>query len=371
MRCALMIILGTSSLPVWGAENYTLLFEGKSHSVSMATADKEVWIAGTDLPASTGFELKPEGFCSRERCVPVPKEATWIKRDGGTPQIELTGFARHVAMPIVVDHERKVIGLGQSVEDRSTLIERGDAPDFELPDRTGKMVRLSSFRGKKVLLLTWASWCGCSADLPLWQKVYERLKDKNFELIAVAEDTAGEKAAGKFYDRAHATYTTLIDVDHRVTELYQMVNVPSGVWIDEQGKLARPPEVAYTPGFRLFGRQVGDERYVPAMEDWIERGSASRFVSSKEDLRSALAPESIEKRTADVEFKVGAYLFKAGDPTGATLHWQEAQKLDPGNWNYHRQEWSFDSKKAVTLWMKKVQSLDGKPYYPPIAFPEN
>ena len=120
------------------------------------------------------------------------------------------------------------------------------APDFVLPDRTGKIVHLSDFRGKKVFLVTWASWCGCKLDLAGWQALYEELQDKNFHIVAVAEDTAGEAAAGEWYDKAKATYTTLIDRDHVVSSLYHMVNVPTGVWIDEQGKIVRPSEVAYS-----------------------------------------------------------------------------------------------------------------------------
>src|ERR1035437_7694434 len=71
------------------------------------------------------------------------------------------------------------------------------APDFAVPDRTGKLVHLSDFRGKKALVITWASWWGCRLDLPGWQKLYTELHDKNFEIIAAAQDTGGEAAAGK------------------------------------------------------------------------------------------------------------------------------------------------------------------------------
>ena len=230
------------------------------------------------------------------------------------------------------------------------------------------MVRLSDFRGKKVLLLTWASWCGCSLDLVGWQKVYEELSPKNFELIAVAEDTGGESAAGKFYDRAHATYTTLIDQEHRVSELYQMVNVPTGVWIDEKGNVVRPGEVAYTTGFKILGKTVGDDRYVPALRDWIAKGNESEYVMSPAKLRQKTPPRSGDLKKAELEFRLGAYLFEQSDRAGAKEHWAIAQKLDPDNWNYHRQDWSFDSKTAMKNWIRKVGGLKGKPYYEPIDF---
>ena len=61
-------------------------------------------------------------------------------------------------------------------------------------------MHLSDFRGRKVFLVTWASWCGCKLDLAGWQTLYEELKDKNLQIVAVAEDTAGEAAAGEWYD---------------------------------------------------------------------------------------------------------------------------------------------------------------------------
>ena len=72
------------------------------------------------------------------------------------------------------------------------------------------------------------------------------MQDASFEIIAVAQDSGGLPAAKPFYDKAKASFTCLIDVGHRVTALYGMINVPTGVWIDEEGRMVRPPEVAYS-----------------------------------------------------------------------------------------------------------------------------
>ena len=61
----------------------------------------------------------------------------------------------------------------------------------------------------------------------------------------MAQDTGGEEAAGEFYDAASASYTTLIDVGHTVSSLYNMTNVPTGVWIDEEGQIVRINEGTY------------------------------------------------------------------------------------------------------------------------------
>ena len=74
-------------------------------------------------------------------------------------------------------------------------------------------------------------------------------------------------AAGKFYDAAAATFATLIDVGHTVSSLYNMTNVPTGVWIDEQGVIVRPNEVAYSRNvdFRNGAIAVNGDDYVAAL----------------------------------------------------------------------------------------------------------
>ena len=67
-------------------------------------------------------------------------------------------FAAHLGQALVRDEGHDVWSLAQAPVLRGMTLEAGLAPDFQLPDRQGKAVRLSDFRGKKVLLLTWASW---------------------------------------------------------------------------------------------------------------------------------------------------------------------------------------------------------------------
>lgn len=363
--------LSAGLAPVFAeSASVVVLFGGEETKVASAMVEGgELAVPASELAKVNGFQVKPMGLCSSERCVPAPKDGSWFEDVDGVPYVKVSRMAEKIGQPMVADLDRKIWAIGVAADDRSAALELGQAPDFALPDRTGKIVRLSDFRGKKVLLLTWASWCGCSLDLVGWQKVYEELKDENFVLVAVAQDTAGEAAAGKFYDRAQASYVTLIDQDHLVTELYQMVNVPMGVWIDEQGRMARPPEVAYTDGFKLLGQAVGDKRYVPALRDWVRNGAESKYVLSRDDFRSRLSPDSSNRAQAELEFRIGAYLYRQNDQEGAKEHWAKAQAVDPDNWNYHRQDWSFEGAKAMTNWLRKVRALEGKPYYEPIDFP--
>ncbi len=182
--------------------------------------------------------------------------------------------------------------------------------------------------------------------------------------MAAAQDTGGVEAAGTYYDRAEASFTRLIDTQHTVTSLYGMVNVPSGVWIDEEGHIVRPPEVAYSRQMGFGGLAAGDDQYVEALKDWVENGAESDYVFGDQDLQEKLALSSPDRLRADAHFKMAVYLHGEGAAEAASQHWQRAQELDPLNWNYHRQEWSFDPATAGRKWQRKYQSLDG-PYYQP------
>ena len=74
-------------------------------------------------------------------------------------------------------------------------------------------------------------------------------------VVAVAEESRGAEHARPWIEQAKPKYWCLIDDDHRVADLYGMVNVPQAVWIDEAGRIVRPPETAgSTDHFRLMDR---------------------------------------------------------------------------------------------------------------------
>ena len=100
-------------------------------------------------------------------------------------------------------------------------------------------------------MVAWASWCGCRLDLPVWQALMDSTRDQSFTVLAIALDEP--EAARPWIEAASPTYPCLIDREHRVAELYHLVNVPQAVWIDEEGRIVRPPENAgSTDGFDLY-----------------------------------------------------------------------------------------------------------------------
>lgn len=114
----------------------------------------EFAIAATDLERATGWQLKPNGLCMGDVCVPV-SDASLLLRDG---QIDLVNFARLVQQNIVVDKTRNIAALGEPAKLRSDAMATLAAPNFVLPDIHGKQVSFSDFNRRKRLLLAWSSW---------------------------------------------------------------------------------------------------------------------------------------------------------------------------------------------------------------------
>jgi len=127
-------------------------FEMAGAQASTAT----LWCPPRDAEAATGWVAKPEGLCRGPVCVPLPagREREFV--DGG--RIDLAALWRHLGRPAVSSEAGDVWVLGESARDRSAALASLEAPDFALPDQTGRVHRLSDHRGKKVLLVTWASW---------------------------------------------------------------------------------------------------------------------------------------------------------------------------------------------------------------------
>ena len=114
------------------------------------TEGAELWVRAADLPKINEFELKPQGACRADVCIPIAKE--W--RQGEF--FHLTAFAKRVGESVVADSG--VWSFGEIPALRGNFVNGRVAPDFAVPDRTGKLVHLSDFKGKKVLVVTWASW---------------------------------------------------------------------------------------------------------------------------------------------------------------------------------------------------------------------
>jgi hypothetical protein len=135
----------------------TLLTESGEHAVQGAEASGEaLWCEARAAEAATGWVAKPEGLCKGPVCVPVPAGREREFAAGG--RIDLAALWRHLGQPAVHSARGDVWVLAESGRHRASALASLEAPDFALPDVAGRVHRLSDYRGKKVLLVTWASW---------------------------------------------------------------------------------------------------------------------------------------------------------------------------------------------------------------------
>ena len=115
-----------------------------------------LWLSASDFKRVSGFELKPEGFCKGEQCYPVPPARKAQFENGG--RYNLSALAELIGQPLVVDEAHQAWCFGEASANRKRALTSLEAPDFALPDLDGKLHSLSEHRGKKVLLVSWASW---------------------------------------------------------------------------------------------------------------------------------------------------------------------------------------------------------------------
>ena len=120
----------------------------------------DLWITTNDLARATRFVIKPQGVCRDQLCFPLPKarKADFIAKRGPVTWFNLTEFARLIKQPFASDQKNGVWFFGARTAEQNGYLASLEAPNFTLPDLNGKMHSLIDFRGKKVLLVTWASW---------------------------------------------------------------------------------------------------------------------------------------------------------------------------------------------------------------------
>jgi hypothetical protein len=133
---------------------FTILGEGSAVEVEAATESGAVRLSVEGVEQALGWELTEEGFCMGPVCYPLPPD-TDLVTDAG---IDLAGLATLIDRPLALDEAEGAAYLGVSSRERSQELELLYAPDFTLPDLDGDLHSLSDHRGKKVLLVAYASW---------------------------------------------------------------------------------------------------------------------------------------------------------------------------------------------------------------------
>jgi hypothetical protein len=133
---------------------FTIIENGEASELQASVAGERVSIPAAELERTLGWTLKAEGLCRDEICVPVRNREALVDSSG----IDLASFAAALGRPVAVDVAENAAALATATHDQAARMASLDAPDFTLPDLDGQLHSLSDHRGKKVLLIAYASW---------------------------------------------------------------------------------------------------------------------------------------------------------------------------------------------------------------------
>ena len=199
----------------------------------------------------------------------------------------------------------------------------------------------------------------------MWQALRNELHPRGFELVTVGLDTLGGAGCRAFIEAANPEHPSLIDQRHVLADLFGVINIPSSVWIDENGMIVRPAEAApapprtaaSAPGFSMAGTVA--QRFVDimseaakirkdaagyhaALRDWVEHGAASRFALAPDAVVERSRPRDNASALGHAHFALASQLEMDGHHAAAIHHFREAHRLVPESWTFRRQAWSLE-----------------------------
>jgi hypothetical protein len=204
------------------------------------------------------------------------------------------------------------------------------------------------------------------------------------------------EAARPFDEAATPTHPSLVDPALSLVEMLGITNVPFGLWIDEDGTIVRPPEVAFTPRDEPAGDRAEQQarmieqlppehrkvvqgmmsattdtsRYAIALRDWVANGERSQYVLPPDEVVDRSRPRPASAAEAAAEFELGQHLHRAGHKLDAAAHFARAHELDPENWSYPREAFSLVDETMGdpygTNLLAEVGRVGPDTFYPPL-----
>lgn len=240
----------------------------------------------------------------------------------------------------------------------------------------------------------------------MWQAFRDKVHARGVEVVTVGMDTLGLESCKPFIDAAKPEHPSLIDVNHVMAEQFGVINIPNGIWIDENGVIVRPAEPAYAPGgvtpppsappaglpqhmidIMTEAAKISNDRnaYGDALYDWIDKGADSRFALSPDQVIARSVPRDDGASQAAAHFVLAQHLWNRGHKDAAIAHFRATHRLDPGNFSYKRQAWSLfapaqagsfarfwqgpeegreDEWPFESDWVSEVRAMGAQNYYP-------
>lgn len=328
--------------------------DGAEHALD----HRDLLVPSEALAAATGWELKPEGLCRGETCVPLfgRKVAT-----ADPAWIDLEAWAEALGLLVVHDSAAGAVALVRTAATHAAA-QDGRAPSLTLADVDGNPVSFEDFSGHKRVLVTWASWCGCRHELAGWERLQQELAADGLRIFSVALDADPEDSR-PWIEAGAPSYPVAVDPAHITAERYGITNVPSVVWVDEQDRVVKPPTIA--PGDDQFAEftLIDSARHHDALRAWVRDGTLPKSADVPAEQRTDDGQRALARR------RLAAYAVRSGRPDLAREHLARAQELAPWDWTVRRGGIAmtggdpFLGEEFVAFWEKWDEA--GRPGYTP------
>ena len=135
-------------------ETFTIVDGDREVPIAARRSGESVLLDAAGVKDGLGWEIHDGLLCNDSMCIPLESESA-VVRDGA---IDLAGLAQAMDRVLAIDLDERAAFLGGSARERGQALASQHAPDFALPDLAGRTHTLGEHRGKKILLVAWASW---------------------------------------------------------------------------------------------------------------------------------------------------------------------------------------------------------------------
>jgi hypothetical protein len=199
----------------------------------------------------------------------------------------------------------------------------------------------------------------------VWQALHEELSPFGFTVITVALDKSTADAR-PWVEAARPTHPSLIDTGHVLADVYNIVNVPTVVWIDERGHIVRPNDVAFATDTFKHITGLDSAKALGALRAWV-RGEGRAFTA--DEARALQSLPAANDQQARAEFALGEWLHRQGRVAAAARHFTRAGELAPHDFTIRRGTMPMrgidpmgpDFRRMLAEW-----TTAGHPYYRPL-----
>ena len=199
----------------------------------------------------------------------------------------------------------------------------------------------------------------------MWQALHEERRPFGFTVITVALDKSADDAR-PWIEAARPSHPSLIDTGHVVADLFNIVNVPTTVWIDECSRIVRPNDVAFGTDTFKHITGIASARSLAAVRAWV-RGETTALTA--EEIRALQSLPTAGDQQARAEFALGDWLFRHGRVEAAARHFVRAGELAPHDFTIRRGTMpmrGLDPMGPEFRTMLAEWTGAGRPYYRPL-----